>query len=310
MYRTLTHGFGMMAPQTWMVPTQKYDVIHYVREAYLKTHNPSQYFAVDQAYLDGLPQGDTRGPAPAKYEPWQQMDYGPNLVLTLEVGDDGTNFAYKGNAMRLDAGPGGVSKGRYWMVLDYDTLRVAVAWSGQGFIDWKGINFNGQHEVHPRVQGKLHTANPTGPGWGRPQDGSFADPRLQGRDGRRYGPLPRDWAHYQGMYYHGARTIVRYTVGQAAVLEMPGVLLSTPAPVFTRTLNVGPRPHDLILQVAHAADRGAQLVRQGETAVLGVEAPDGAKPADRWTVAGVRGETGGLSWQGRRSGSSAEDPCR
>ena len=25
MYRTLTHGFGLMAPQTWMVPSQKYD---------------------------------------------------------------------------------------------------------------------------------------------------------------------------------------------------------------------------------------------------------------------------------------------
>ncbi len=29
MYQTLTHGFGMMTPQTWMVPEQKYDVIHY-----------------------------------------------------------------------------------------------------------------------------------------------------------------------------------------------------------------------------------------------------------------------------------------
>ena len=34
MYQTLTRGFGMMVPQTWMVPQQKYDVIHYVRETY------------------------------------------------------------------------------------------------------------------------------------------------------------------------------------------------------------------------------------------------------------------------------------
>ena len=33
MYQTLTRGFGQMAPQTWMVPEQKYDVIHYIREA-------------------------------------------------------------------------------------------------------------------------------------------------------------------------------------------------------------------------------------------------------------------------------------
>jgi putative heme-binding domain-containing protein len=36
MYRTLTDGFGQMAAQTWMVPRQQYDVIHYIREAYLK----------------------------------------------------------------------------------------------------------------------------------------------------------------------------------------------------------------------------------------------------------------------------------
>ena len=36
MYRTLTDGFGQMAAQTWLVPRQKYDVIHYIREAYFK----------------------------------------------------------------------------------------------------------------------------------------------------------------------------------------------------------------------------------------------------------------------------------
>src|SRR5262249_43610980 len=51
MYQTLTRGYGMMAPQTWMVPQQKYDVIHYIRETYLKPYNPSQYQAVDRRYL-------------------------------------------------------------------------------------------------------------------------------------------------------------------------------------------------------------------------------------------------------------------
>ena len=36
LYRTITDGFGQMAPQTWMVPRQKYDVIHYIRETYLQ----------------------------------------------------------------------------------------------------------------------------------------------------------------------------------------------------------------------------------------------------------------------------------
>ncbi len=67
MYQTLTHGFAMMTPQTWMAPEQKYDVIHYIREAYLKPHNAGQYTKVDDEYLSaGLLQGEeSRGPKPS-----------------------------------------------------------------------------------------------------------------------------------------------------------------------------------------------------------------------------------------------------
>jgi len=131
MYQTLTHGYGMMTPQTWTVPQQKYDVIHYIREAYLKPHNPSQFVKVDDRYLAGLPRGTQRGPKPSNIDPWVSMNYGPSLMATLEVGTRG-NFAYKGIAVRLDNGPGGVSRGRHWMLFDHDTLRVAAAWSGAG----------------------------------------------------------------------------------------------------------------------------------------------------------------------------------
>ena len=89
-----------------MVPSQKYDVIHYLREIYLKGDNPTQFVRIDRAYLDRLPKGTTRGPEPSSIEPWSAMDYGPALSATVEVGDDATNFAYKGVAIRLDVGPG------------------------------------------------------------------------------------------------------------------------------------------------------------------------------------------------------------
>jgi len=113
MYQTLTRGFGMMVPQTWMVPQQKYDVIHYLREAYLKPHNPSEFFAVDSHWLAGLPTGESRGPSPQTLEPWITMNYGRTLINTYEIGNDGSNLAYKGIAVRLDPGPGGVSRGRH-----------------------------------------------------------------------------------------------------------------------------------------------------------------------------------------------------
>ena len=176
MYQTLTRGFGMMQPQTWMVPQQKYDVIHYIREAYLKPYNASQYFVVTTPWLAGLPQGDSRGASPQMAEPWVTMDYGRTLINTYEIGADGTNFAYKGIAVRLDEGPGGISRGRHWMVFDHDTLRMAAVWSGTQFIDWKGIHFNGQHAVHPHVVGEVHAENKTGPGWADPRTDQWDDP--------------------------------------------------------------------------------------------------------------------------------------
>jgi putative heme-binding domain-containing protein len=253
MYQTLTHGYGMMTPQTWMVPEQKYDVIHYIREAYLKQYNPTQFVKVEAGYLAGLPKGVRRGPKPSNIEPWLSMNYGPSLMATLEVGDKG-NVAYKGIAVRLDNGPGGVSRGRHWMLFDHDTLRVAAAWNGEGFIDWNGINFNGRHQIHPRVAGRMCFANPVGPGWANPETGRFDDPRFRGRDGKPYGPLPRAWAQYKGMYHYGNQVIFSYTVGGAKVLEMPAYELSSGGKVvYTRNLNIGKSRRDLLMRVAPTA---------------------------------------------------------
>lgn len=125
------------------------------------------------------------------------MDYGPSLMNSYEVGGPGPNIAYKGIAVRLDAGGGGVSRGKSWALFDHDTLRFAAAWTGEGFIDWKGIHFNGQHQVHPKLIGDRHIENPVGPGWADPETGSFKDPRFLGRDKRPYGPLPRKWAQFR-----------------------------------------------------------------------------------------------------------------
>ncbi len=275
MYQTLTHGYGMMTPQTWMVPRQKYDVIHYIRESFLKPYNPTQYVVVDEVYLAGLPRGTSRGPKPSTIEPWVTMNYGPNLTATYEIGGHPGNYAYKGIAVRLDNGPGGVSRGRHWMVFDHDTLRVAAAWTGEGFIDWNCIHFNGQHAVHPKTIGQTVFANPVGPGWANPETGSFEDPRLRGRDGKPYGPLPRSWAHYRGLYHYKNQVIFSYTVGKASVLEMPGyeeVPTGGPTPgpiVYSRTLNLGKSPHDLLLRVT--SGKAAVVLLGGFDTGVGLE---------------------------------------
>ena len=261
LYRTLTHGFNLMPPQTWMVPRQKYDVIHYLREAYLKPHNPTQFAPADAAYLAKLPAGKPGafGPPPASVDPWMAMDYGPSLTNTYEVAAG--NIAYKGIAVRLDAGPGGVSRGKSWAVFDHDTLRFAAAWAGDGFIDWKGIHFDGRHGIHPKIVGDRHVETPVGPGWADPETGRFADPRPLGRDKKPYGPLPRKWAQFKGTYAYGDQTVIAYTVGDAGVLELEG---AEPGGVFTRTLEVGKSSKDLLCRVA---PEGVAAATVGDNAV-------------------------------------------
>lgn len=265
MYQTLTRGFGLMAAQTWMVPRQKYDVIHYVRETYLKPHNPTQYAAVDRTYLSRLPKGDTLGPEPSKIDTWAAMDYGPNLTHTYEVPGPRHNFAYKGIAIRLDSGSGGVSRGRHWMIFDEDTLRVAAAWSSSGgndnFINWHGIQFNGMHGTHPQIVGQVNFANSTGPGWAEPNTKSFVDSqRVVGRDNKAYGPLPRDWGRFHGLYQHGQQVVLKYSIGSTDVLESPSLVTTEAGAVFLRHFNIGPRDRDLFLQVAEHPDESATLV--------------------------------------------------
>ena len=40
--------------------------------------------------------------------------------------------------------------------------------TGDGFIDWEGINFDGRHGAHPHTVGAVQWFQPEGPGWADP----------------------------------------------------------------------------------------------------------------------------------------------
>lgn len=254
LYKTITQGLGQMPAWTFLTPEQRYDVIHYIRETFVKPHNRAAYFPVTAEYLAALPKGAGRGVKTIEMIEFEKgpkflrMDFGPALFWTLEV--ESNNIAYKGIAVRLDDGPGGVSKGRVWMLYDHDTLRVAAAWTGSEFVDWRGIAFDGSHQTHTSIAGQKAFVNPIGPGWARPATGSFEDPRFLGADQKPYGPLPRDWAHYQGAYFHSNKVVIAYTVGDARILELPGYERSGETIAFSRSLNIGKSSRDLLLRVA------------------------------------------------------------
>ncbi len=249
MYVTLTKGFGQMVPQGQYTTAQKYSVIQYIREAFLRPHNAKQLAAVTPAYLASLPKA-LASAEPEQVEralpPYRRMDFGPALFWTYQIAPG--NMAQKGLAIRLDDGPGGVSKGRAWLVYDHDTMRVAAATTGD-FVDWKGIAFDGSHGTHTGLSGDRHFVNPVGPGWASPE-GKWDDVRPRGRDQLPYGPLPRTWAHYEGMYLHGGKVVIAASIAGTRVLESPGWIDYGSTPVFTRTLNVAASKQPLQLRVA------------------------------------------------------------
>ncbi len=278
LYWTLTRGHGFMPPQIHLTPQEKYDVILFLREAYLKDQNPNQYVRVTRTYIRSLPKGTDRGPKPKRYRPWADMDYGRFLMRTYDLANSTDepkaisrgpaplanedfrhlNFAYKGIAVRLDPGRGGVAAGRAFVLFDHDLLRLAGFWTGEGFIDWEDILLDDQHNVFPRTVGTIQVENPVAPSWANPKTGSFDDPRFVAVDGRRFGPLPRAWAHYKGLYTHGKHVIFKYTVGDADVLEMYAL---ESGHVMSRTLNVASSPVPLTLRIA--PDSAAVAVRGG-----------------------------------------------
>ena len=260
-FQTLTQGYGLMMPMPMFTPEQRYAALHYIRETFVAPHNKGELFKIDDAYLASLPMGmrtlekQKQGEDPSRQ--FEKMNFGPVLDWTYQVAPE--NIAYKGIAIRLDAGEGGVSKGRAWMVYDHDTMRVATATTGS-FIDWKGVAFDGSHNTHSSLTGERLFTNPVGPGWANPANGSWEDTRFRGRDGKPYGPLPREWMQYKGMYLHGQRVIQSYVIGDATVLDAPEMMDYGQHPIFVRTLNIGKSSHDLKLRIAPQADGVQTLV--------------------------------------------------
>jgi mono/diheme cytochrome c family protein len=245
MYLTLTHGYNQMVAQPQYTTAQKYAVIHYIREAFFRPHHPTQLTALTPEYLASLPKALARAEEEKEdrsLPPYQRMDLGPALFWTYQIAPD--NIAQKGIAIRLDAGPGGVSKGRAWMVYDHDTMRVAAATTG-GFVDWKGIAFDGSHGTHTGLAGERHFVNPVGPGW---SVGGFDDTRAPAKDGRKYGP--HAGLKFEGLYRHGDQTVIAADIHGTRVLESPAWLDYGSTPVFIRTLNVATSERPLRLRVA------------------------------------------------------------
>lgn len=168
--------------------------------------------------------------------------------------------AMKGLAITL-----GEAKTNY-VVYDLDTMRMAVAWSGP-FLEFGNTLTKIEWPPPPTVKGTnivLETA--MGPGWAD-KAGSLADPR-----DRQQGPLPKDWAHYEGLYINGDQVVLKYTVDGTEVLETPAVDETG----FTRTIQFTDKARDVALVIAAGGSSSAPTVVVGDPFVSYLHLADGS----------------------------------
>jgi len=215
-----------------------------------------------------------------------ETDYGPFLTSTVSrvrYRSDGDLIAHKTISIRL---------GDLTYAFDTDLVRPAALWSG-GFLDLAGTHLvSSKGAIPTTVGGPLAWETPKVPGWAR--DGSFKDPRP-----RPSGPLPREWARYEGLYRHGRDVVLSYTVGGVPVLERPHRIEGA----FIRSFRIGPSDRPLEAVVAPATAK-AQVLGDGAT----VAAKDGllvmrVPPRRTEVVVAVEVSTGELK------GPKAADPA-
>ena len=149
----------------------------------------------------------------------------------------GQAAAMKGVAVTI-----GASKDHY-VVYDLDTLRLAVGWSGE-FLEFGDTLTKIAWPPPPSVKGNVVFDTVMGPGWSDAM-GQIADTRE-----RHQGPLPKDWAHYEGLYVNGDRVVFSYTVQGTPVLESPWFEQIHGTGAFTRTLQFPKGGKNLNLLVA------------------------------------------------------------
>jgi len=184
---------------------------------------------------------------------WEEMDYGPFLSATF-VDTTGRGSldvperlaANKGIAVKL--GP----RGDAGLIMDTELLRVTGGWAG-GWLKLNGVVFDGSHGPNPSAADHAVVyfgTHANAPGWSKGEE--FADPRPLSRGPRKwevtpgaayyaeapFGPLPRTWAKYQGLYVSGSRVVFAYTVGQAKLFESPNLDMVRGQALISRTFNV------------------------------------------------------------------------
>lgn len=305
MWKTITNGAGMMAAQNWLNPEERYYVLQYIREEFLKGKNPAQYFKITNTYLATLPK-------PIK-TPQQQLDLVKKQALSgsLQYGQEwfmNQNSDY-GHAIHSPLKGLGTSvltiKLDNQVNLSYNLHRMGTLAAWQGKLNFSETKFNlYRGEGEPFVEGSDLPGLGT---WQWLYNGRLDS--LQKVTGIR-APLPPQFLKYNGHYVYGKEIVLSYTISGRSVLEHPQALSLQQKPVLAQTLTIGPGAREELLCIGQLKDSAATY-QDGITSLQGDFLPsdvgvDGkllvsmAKLADgsqRCIASGIVANLPGISWR-------------
>ena len=216
MFKTLTYGNGKMAPQTWMTPEERYAVIHYIRETFMKPMNPA-YRPTGDIYLANLPKPIYR--SKKESAPPKGRDFG--LALASQLRKDYVSAL----TIKLPE--------KTTISYNLHTMDIAGAWQG-GFLNVSSTqHMRLRGEGQPQPVGKMFDGLQT---WKWAHDGTFDYPK---DDLLPRGPLPEKWLDYRGHYVSGDRLVLSYKIDGRHLLELPGKQEGFPALVNTLQIKPG-----------------------------------------------------------------------
>ncbi len=212
MMMTLSRGNGLMAATTHLSPKERYEVIQYIRERFMKGSNPG-YEPITDDYLASLPKGSEMG----DFKSSGDRDYGP--ALASQLGPDISSV--------LTVKIGGLT-----LSYNLHTLDQAGVWK-DGFLDLDQTQHQrGRGEGYPEPKGK-QLPGLAGWQWGHESSLDYSREGLLAR-----GPLPPKWLEYNGHYLHDNQVVLSYAIDGREVLEVPSSIEGTHS--VRRTLRIGP----------------------------------------------------------------------
>jgi hypothetical protein len=252
MWKTITNGAGMMAAQSWLSPVERYYVIQYIREEFIKKSNLKQYFKITDEYLAKLPKSQRSADEQAaetkklallgsiKYgQEWFQFsnsDYGNFIYSPL------LNHSSAALTINLEND----------VNISYNLLRMGTdaLWTGKlNLSDTKYKRYIGGGE--PFIQGTEFSGLNT---WQWTYKNSIEE--LERKTGLRK-PLSSKYLNYLGNYKNGKYVILSYSIMGRKILELPQAIKYHNKIIISQTLQIEAGTKEQSIYIGQLIDTAA-----------------------------------------------------